>query len=78
MPYLLSAGAGVDVIGVRSWQLPPDLLTRAVLQWARLSFKREFGAAWRADAAAVPTGRARLLRRYGAFGLAIKLAPLRG
>jgi hypothetical protein len=43
----------------------------------RLGFKREFAAAFRAEAAAVPRGRARLLRRYGAFDLAIKLAPFR-
>ena len=44
----------------------------------RLGFKREFSAAFRAEAAAVPAGRARLLRRYGAFDLAIKLAPFSG
>ena len=73
--YLLSAGAGVDVIGYRSWKLPPAVLAAAVNAHPRMSFKREFAAAWRAEAAAVPTGRARLLRRYGAFDLAIRLAP---
>ena len=76
--YLLSAGSGVDVAGLRSWQLPPGVLERAVEERPRLGFKREFGRAWRDEAAAVPAGRARLLRRYGAFGLAIKLAPFRG
>ena len=75
--YLLSAGAGVDVIGYRSWKLPPAVLATAVDEHPRMSFKREFTAAWRAEAAAVPTGRARLLRRYGAFDLAIRLAPFR-
>lgn len=78
VPYLLSAGAGVDVAGIRSWQLPPDLLAAAVAQHPRLGFKREFGAAWRTEASRVPTGRAALLRRYGAFDLAIKAAPFRG
>lgn len=73
--YLLSAGAGVDVAGLRSWQLPPKFLARVVEQRPRVAFKREFGRLWRAEAAAVPSGRARLLRRYGAFGLAIRLAP---
>lgn len=75
--YLLSAGAGADVTGLRSWQLPPDVLEQAVRERPRVGFKREFGRAWREEAAAVPAGRARLLRRYGAFSLAIKLAPFR-
>ena len=73
--YLLSAGAGVDVAGLKSWKLPPEVLTTAVRETPRLGFKREFTDLWRAEAKAVPAGRARLLRRYGAFDLAIKLAP---
>lgn len=75
--YLLSAGAGVDVIGLRSWKLPPRVLAAVVEQHPRLGFKREFAAAFRAEAAAVPSGRAQLLRRYGAFDLAIRLAPFK-
>ncbi|MDX6209031.1 MAG: hypothetical protein QOF82_748 [Frankiales bacterium] len=73
--YLLSGGAGVDVAGLKSWQLPPDVLTTVVRDWPRLGFKRGFAELWRAEADAVPAGRARLLRRYGAFDLAVKLAP---
>ena len=73
--YLLAAGAGLDVVGMRSWQLPPSVVAAVVEQHPRLGFKREFGAAFRAEAARVPHGRARLLRRYGAFDLAITLAP---
>jgi hypothetical protein len=76
--YLLSAGAGVDVMGLRAWKLPPDVLSEAVDERPRLGFKQEFSAAFRAEAEAVPSGRARLLRRYAAFDLAIKLAPFRG
>jgi hypothetical protein len=76
--YLLSAGAGVDVVGLRSWQLPPDLLAEVVEQHPRLGFKDEFTAAVRTEAAVVPRGRVQFLRRYGAFDLAIKLAPFRG
>jgi hypothetical protein len=76
--YLLSAGAGVDVAGLRTWQLPPDLLAEVVAAHPRAGFKREFAAAWRAEAARVPHGRAAFLRRYGAFDLAIKAAPFRG
>ena len=37
--------------------------------------KREFRNAWAAQAMAVPHGRAQLLRRYGSFSPAIRLAP---
>jgi hypothetical protein len=76
--YLLAAGAGVDVAGLRSWQLPPDLLAEVVDQHPRLGFKGEFTAAFRTEASRVPRGRVQFLRRYGAFDLAIKLAPFRG
>ena len=76
--YLLSAGAGLDVVGLRSWQLPPDLLAEVVEAYPRAGFKREFSAAFRTEAARVPAGRARFLRRYGAFDLAIKAAPFHG
>jgi hypothetical protein len=75
--YLLSAGAGVDVAGVKSWKLPPAVLEQTVIERPRLGFKREFLDLWRAEARAVPAGRARLLLRYGALGLAIRLAPFR-
>ena len=76
--YLLSAGAGLDVAGLRSWQLPPDILAAVIAEHPRLGFKREFAAAFRAEAGRVPRGRAAFLRRYGAFDLAIKAAPFRG
>jgi HD domain-containing protein len=76
--HLLAAGAGVDVVGLRSWQLPPDLLAAVVEAHPRLGFKGEFSAACRTEAARVPRGRVRFLRRYGAFDLAIRLAPFRG
>jgi hypothetical protein len=75
--YLLSAGAGLDVVGLRAWQLPPDLLTAVVAAHPRAGFKREFSAAFRTEASRVPDGRAQLLRRYGAFALAVRTAPFR-
>jgi hypothetical protein len=73
--YLLSAGAGVDVVGVRTWQLPTATLTTTVRDHPRDGFKTYFTQAWAGEAARVPQGRARLLRRYGAFTAAIALAP---
>jgi hypothetical protein len=76
--HLLSAGAGLDVVGLRSWQLPPGLLDAVVAAHPRAGFKREFSAAFRTEAERVPDGRAAFLRRYGAFDLAIKAAPFHG
>jgi hypothetical protein len=73
--YLLAAGGAVDVVGLRSWELPPATLTEAVRDHPRIGFKTEFTAAFRQEAARVPEGRARLLRRYGALAAAIRFAP---
>lgn len=73
--YLLSAGAGLDVAGLRCWELPRATLADAVRDHPREGFKGYFGQAWADEAARVPQGRARLLRRYGAFTAAIALAP---
>lgn len=76
--YLLAAGAGVDVVGLRAWQLPPAVLAQVTSEHPRDGFARAFTQAWRAEAAAVPDGRAQFLRRYGAFDLAVRLAPFPG
>jgi hypothetical protein len=73
--YLLAAGAAVDVVGLRSWELPPDILTDTVNEYPRAQFKEFFREAFRREAARVPHGRAKFLNRYGAFSAAIKLAP---
>jgi hypothetical protein len=73
--YLLAAGAAVDVVGLRSWELPTAMMTEVVRQHPRVGFKTEFAEAFGQEAARVPDGRARLLHRYGAFTAAIKLAP---
>ncbi|GAB3436079.1 hypothetical protein GCM10027517_05650 [Phycicoccus ginsengisoli] len=73
--YLLSAGAGVDVVGMRAWDLPRSVLEGAVTEHPREGFKRSFAHTWADEAARVPGGRAQLLRRYGAFSAAIRFAP---
>jgi hypothetical protein len=75
VPYLLAAGAAVDVVGLRSWELPPATITEVVCEHPRAGFKTAFTEAFRQEAARVPDGRARLLHRYGAFAAAIKFAP---
>jgi hypothetical protein len=73
--YLLSAGAAVDVVGLRSWQLPTATIAEAVHAHPRSGFKGVFTEAFRQEAARVPQGRAQLLLRYGALAAAIRFAP---
>jgi hypothetical protein len=73
--YLLSAAAASDVIGLGRWKLPDSVVAAVLAERPRRGFKKEFRAYWAAESAAVPHGRARFLRRYGAFDLAIRLAP---
>jgi hypothetical protein len=73
--YLLSAGAAVDVVGLRAWDLPTDTLGDAVRDYPRAGFKAYFSDAFRQEAVRVPQGRAKFLNRYGAFSAAIRFAP---
>src|SRR5215207_5967692 len=75
--YLLSAGASVDVFGLRSNEIP-DAVRRSVIQeYPRLGFKREFAGLLRAEARQVPRGRAWYLHRFALSDLSIRLAPFR-
>jgi hypothetical protein len=66
------------VIGLRVGDLPPSTVAAIVAKHPRAGFKREFGRAFRGEAARVPDGRARFVLRYAAFGIAIRTAPFRG
>jgi hypothetical protein len=76
--YLLSAGAGVDVFGLRSDEIPDAIRHSVVRQFPRLGFKREFAGLWRSEAKHVPRGRAWYLHRFAVTDLSIRLAPFRG
>jgi hypothetical protein len=76
--FLLSAGAAVDVFGLRSHHVP-DAVRRTVVQdYPRLGFKREFAGLLRAEARQVPHGRAWYLHRFAVSDVAIRLAPFSG
>jgi hypothetical protein len=76
--YLLSAGAGVDVFGLRSYEVPDTIRRSVVRNYPRLGFKREFARLWRAEAKQVPRGRGWFLHRFAMSDLSIRLAPFRG
>jgi len=76
--FLLSAGAAVDVFGLRSNHVP-DVLRKTVVQdYPRVGFKREFSGLLRAEAQQVPRGRAWYLHRFALSDVTIRLAPFRG
>jgi hypothetical protein len=76
--YLLSAGASVDVFGLRADEIPDAVRRDIVGQYPRLGFKREFAGLLRAEAKQVPRGRAWYLHRFAVSDLSIRLAPFRG
>jgi hypothetical protein len=76
--YLLSAGAAVDVFGLRSNEVPDAVRKSVVQEYPRLGFKREFAGLFRAEAKQVPRGRAWYLHRFAMSDLSIRLAPFRG
>ena len=75
--YLLSAGAAVDVFGLRSNEIPDAVRHSVIQQYPRLGFKREFAGLLRAEAKQVPRGRAWYLHRFAMSDLSIRLAPFR-
>ena len=76
--YLLSTGAGVDVFGLRSNEVPDAVRKSVVQEFPRLGFKREFAGLLRAEARQVPRGRAWYLNRFAVSDVSIRLAPFRG
>ena len=75
--FLLSAGAGVDVFGLRSGEIPDAVRRNVVQDFPRLGFKREFAALWRAEAKQVPRGRGWFLHRFALTDVTMRLAPFR-
>ena len=75
--YLLSAGAAVDVFGLRSNEIPDAVRQRVIHQYPRCGFKREFAGLLRTEAKRVPRGRAWYLHRFALSDLSIRLAPFR-
>ena len=76
--FLLSAGAAVDVFGLRSNEVPDAVRASVVREYPRLGFKREFAGHVRAEAKRVPRGRMWYLNRFAVSDVTIRLAPFRG
>ena len=76
--FLLSAGAGLDVFGLRANRVPDAVRKTVIQDYPRVGFKQEFARLLRAEAKQVPHGRAWYLHRFALSDLTIRLAPFRG
>lgn len=76
LPYLVAAGALVDVLGKRLEQMSPAFVSAVNETHPREGFASLLARAWRAEAHAVPAGRAALAERTAGFSIAARFAPL--
>ena len=73
--FLISAGATIDLLGLRLWDVEPAFVARVFEAYPRLGAKRHAAACWRNEARAVPGGRAALIERAALFSVFVRLAP---
>ncbi len=67
---LLQAGAGLDVIGLRHWELAPQTVEAVLARYPRLQMKRDAYMLFEAEAH--PGTRTRLLNRWLLFGTLVR------
>ena len=71
---MLNAGAALDVVGMRRWEVHPDTIWAVHDRHPRGDFLGALHPLFRAHAAAAPRCRVHALYRFGAFGPMTKLA----
>ena len=74
--FYLQAGAMADLAGIRAWQLPRDLRSKADDSHPREQIYKVVSRCWHAEAKAVPGGRAHLADAYGGFSRIIRWVPV--
>lgn len=72
---LMNAAALVDIVGMRLWDFPKESVEQSQRLYPRLGFKQTIIDAWRAEAKAVPGGRAAWVERAALFSIFARLAP---
>ncbi|MFN8017305.1 MAG: hypothetical protein U0P45_04185 [Acidimicrobiales bacterium] len=77
LPYLVAAGALVDVVGKRLDEMDRAFVQELQRAHPRADVAKVLRSAWRAEVRAVPDGRAALAERTVLFSLAARLAPSR-
>ena len=70
-------GAVADLAGIRAWELGPAVRERAEREHPVKGTGAAVGRMWRAEAKAVPKGRAALLEHRAGFSLALRFGPSR-
>lgn len=75
--FYVQAGAMADLAGVRAWELPKELRDRARDTYPLEEVHAVLSGCWRAEAKAVPHGRASFADRYGGFSRIVRLFPPR-
>ena len=71
----VSAGAFVDVAGVRMDELSPAWVDAVLQRHPRLGFRDHLLKAFKAEAAVMPAGRIQWCLRYAGFPVLVRLAP---
>jgi hypothetical protein len=71
----VNAGALVDLIGLRLWDLDQAFVDDAMRRHPRLGCARHLATCWKAEVAAVPEGRAAAVERLSFFTVFLRLAP---
>ncbi len=74
--YYLQAGAMADLMGLRAWELPSELLSRTEERFPRLNVHREVSQRWLAESKAVPSGRAHYAQAWSGFAYIVRFLPV--
>jgi hypothetical protein len=73
--HLMQAGAGLDVVGMRHWEVATPTVQTVLARHPRLGFKKSFGDTMCAQADQHHGTRIHFLYRYMQFGARINRAP---
>ena len=71
---VVNAGAALDVVGMRKWELHPETVRAVHDRHPRGDFAGALDPLFRAHKAAVPQGRVAFLYRFGGFSQLLRLA----
>jgi hypothetical protein len=71
----VNAGALLDLLGMRLWDLDQTFVDAAIRRYPRLGCGRHLSSCWKAEVAAVPEGRAAAIERLSFFTVFVGLAP---
>lgn len=75
LAYYVQGGAVADLAGLRRCDVSKQVQERAESEHPRGEVNKEISRMWRAEAKAVPDGRAALLERWARFSVAVRIGP---